>query len=101
MATIAGTIGSINQVSKAHDGSGTTTRDRMEVWEAAINFAAYTGSTDDASVAAFGAAITAPARDGATGTLVWGATSKTAGDANNQTAGSGGTARAGAAIVTA
>jgi len=84
MATIAGTIRSINLKCKADQGAGTTTRDRLEVWEVSADFAAYTGSTDDASLAAVGAAISARARDGATRTLLWGAPSACGADANNQ-----------------
>src|SRR5260221_1310248 len=72
----------------------------MEVWEVEIDFAAYTGSTADASVAAVGAAITARARDGATRTLLWGATSKTGADANNQAVAFCGTAVAALTIST-
>lgn len=84
MATIAGTIRSINLKCKADQGAGTTTRDRLEVWEVSADFAAYTGSADDASLAAVGAAISARARDGATRTLLWGASSGCGADANNQ-----------------
>lgn len=84
MTTIAGTIRSANLKSKAFQGAGTTTRDRLEVWEVTADFAAYTGSTDDASLAAVGAAITARVRDGATRTILWGAPAYCGADANNQ-----------------
>jgi hypothetical protein len=84
MSTIAGTIRSASLQSKAMEGAGTTTRDRMEVWLVTADFAAYTGSTDDASLAAVGAAISARARDGATRTLLWGAPAFCGADANNQ-----------------
>lgn len=84
MSTIAGTIRSISLVHKSFQGSGTTTRDRIEVWLVTADFAAYTGSSDDATIAAVGAAISARVRDGATRTLLWGAPALCGADANNQ-----------------
>jgi hypothetical protein len=73
MSTVAGTIRSISLMSKAMEGAGTTTRDRNEVWLVTADFGAYTGSSDTATIATVGAAITATARDGRTRTLMWGA----------------------------
>lgn len=84
MATIAGTIRGINLKSKAFQGSGTTVRDGLEIWEVTADFAAYTGSADTASLAAVGAAITARVRDGKTRTLAWGVPAYCGADANNQ-----------------
>ncbi len=84
MATIAGTIRSINLLHCAEKGAGTTTRDKTEVWLVTADFAAYTGSGDDATIAAVGAAISATARDGRTRTLKWGAPAVSGADANNQ-----------------
>ena len=84
MATISGTIKGVNLVNKAWSGSGTTTRDRTEVWLVTADFAAYTGSSDTAALALVGAAITATVRDGATRTLAWGAPCLAGADTANQ-----------------
>jgi hypothetical protein len=73
MTAQAGTIRSATLVSKAFNGAGTTTVDRTEVWLVTCDFHAYTGSTDTATLAAVGAAISSRVRDGATRTLAWGA----------------------------
>lgn len=100
MSTIAGTIRSCNLKSKAFSGAGTTTRDRLEVWEVTADFAAYTGSGDDASLAAVGAAISARARDGATRTILWGAPAFCGADANNQAVNFCGTSTAALTVST-
>jgi hypothetical protein len=84
MTTIAGTIRSINLLSRAEKGAGTTTRDQTEIWMVTADFAAYTGASDDASLAAVGAAISTTARDGKTRVLKWGAPAVSGADANNQ-----------------
>lgn len=84
MATINGTIRGINLVNKAFNGAGTTTRDKTEVYFVTADFAAYTGSTDDAALAAVGAAISARIRDGKTRTLAWAGPAMAGCDANNQ-----------------
>lgn len=84
MATIAGTIRTVNLLHRAEKGAGTSTRDMTEVWEVSADFAAYTGSADTASLAAVGAAISARVRDGRTRTLKWGAPMYSGADANNQ-----------------
>jgi len=91
MSTIAGTIRGCNKIRKADQAGGTSTRDRTEVWEVTADFAAYTGSSDTASLAAVGAAISARARDGNTRTLLWGAPAYAGCDANNQAVLFGGT----------
>lgn len=100
MATIAGTITSMSLVHKSFSGSGTTTRDRMETWLVLANFAAYTGSTDDASLAAVGAAISATARDGKTRTLIGAVPCMAGADANNQAVTFNGTSVAALTIST-
>jgi len=100
MTAQAGTIQSINLKSKAFSGAGTTTRDRMEVWEVTADFPAYTGSTDTATLAAVGAAISARCRDGKTRTLLWGAPAYCGADANNQPVLFGGTTVAALTIST-
>lgn len=84
MATITGTLRGCTNVSKAMEGAGTTTRDLMEVWLLTYDFAAYTGSSDDATVTGVPAAINARVRDGRTRTLLWGAPAYCGADANNQ-----------------
>jgi len=84
MATINGTIRGINLVNKAFSGSGTTTRDKTEVYLVTCDFGAYTGSSDDATLPAVGAAITARVRDGRTRTLAWAGPAMCGADANNQ-----------------
>ncbi len=84
MSTITGTLKSASLVSKANQGAGTTTRDKLEVWELTYDFAAYTGSTDDATVTGVPAAINAKARDGKTRTLLWGAPAFCGADTANQ-----------------
>jgi len=91
MTAQAGTIQSISLQSKAFSGAGTTTRDRMEVWLVTADFPAYTGSTDTATLAAVGAAITARVRSG-TRTLMWAAPAFCGADTNNQPVLFGGTA---------
>lgn len=100
MATITGTLRSASLQSKAFSGSGTTTRDLMEVWLLTYDFAAYTGSTDDATVTGVPAAINASMRDGKTRTLLWGAPAFCGGDANNQPVNLCGTAVAALTIST-
>lgn len=86
MATIAGTIRGIANVSKAFAGAAVSAsvRDTREVWLITVDFAAYTGASDDAAINAVGAAIDATARDGRTRTLRWGAPAFAGSDANNQ-----------------
>jgi hypothetical protein len=84
MSTITGTIRGCDLISKAFQGAGTTTRDMTEVWLVTSDFAAYTGSTDDATLATVSASISARARDGRTRTLKWGAPAFGGADANNQ-----------------
>lgn len=84
MGTITGTLRGCDLVSKAMQGAGTTTRDGLEVWLLTYDFAAYTGSTDDATVTGVPAAINARVRDGRTRTLLWGAPAFCGADANNQ-----------------
>jgi hypothetical protein len=84
MATITGTLRGCNLKNKANQGAGTTTRDGLEVWELTYDFAAYTGSSDDATVTGVPAAISARVRDGKTRTLLWGAPAYCGADANNQ-----------------
>jgi hypothetical protein len=84
MATITGTIRTCTNVSKAIQGAGTSTRDMTEVWLLTADFAAYTGSSDDAALATVAATISARARDGRTRTLKWGAPAYSGADANNQ-----------------
>jgi hypothetical protein len=84
MATIHGTIRGCNLVSKAMQGAGTTTRDHLEVWLVTADFAAYTGSTDDADLLVVSATISGRVRDGKTRTLLWGAPAMCGADANNQ-----------------
>jgi len=84
MTTISGVIRGCTNVSKDYQGGGTSTRSLQEVWLVTADFAAYTGSTDDASLAAVSAAISARARDGRTRTLLWGAPAIAGTDANNQ-----------------
>lgn len=100
MATIAGTIRSCSLQSKAMEGAGTSTRDRMEVWLVTADFAAYTGASDDASLTGVGAAISARARDGATRTILWGAPAYCGADANNQAVNFCGTAAAALTVST-
>lgn len=84
MATITGTIRGVNLKSRANQGAGTTTRDHLEVWEVTADFAAYTGSSDDAALALVSATISDRARDGKTRTLLWAAPAYCGADANNQ-----------------
>lgn len=84
MATITGTIRGISLVNRSWSGSGTTTRDLTEVWLVTADFAAYTGSSDDAALATVSASITARARDGRTRTLFWAGPCVAGADANNQ-----------------
>ncbi len=84
MATITGTIRGCTLVNKAFSGSGTTTRDKTEVWMLTADFAAYTGSTDDAALALVSAEINARVRDGRTRTLFWAGPCMAGADANNQ-----------------
>jgi hypothetical protein len=100
MSTIAGTIRGINLLHRAEKGAGTTTRDQTEVWEVSADFAAYTGSGDDASLAAVGAAISARARDGKTRTLKGALPMYSGADANNQAVDFCGTAVAALTIST-
>jgi hypothetical protein len=84
MATIHGTIKGVDLVSKAMQGAGTTVRDQLEVWLVTMDFAAYTGASDDADVLLVSATISGRARDGRTRTLLWGAPAFCGADANNQ-----------------
>ncbi len=68
MATIAGTIQGVDCQHKTHSGIGDN-----EVWLITVDFGAYTGSADTATVLAVGAAINATTRDGKTRTLRWAA----------------------------
>jgi hypothetical protein len=84
MATITGTIRGCTNVSKAIQGAGTTVKDLTEVWLLTADFAAYTGSADDAALALVSATISARARDGRTRVLKWAAPAFSGADANNQ-----------------
>lgn len=84
MATITGTYRSATNLSKANQGAGTTTRDGLEVWLLTYDFAAYTGSSDDATVTGVPTVINSQVRDGKTRTLLWGAPAYCGADANNQ-----------------
>lgn len=84
MATIHGTIRGCNLIHRAEKGAGTTTRDQTEVWELSIDFAAYTGSTDDADVLLVATEINNRARDGKTRTLKAAMPIYAGADANNQ-----------------
>ena len=64
MATISGTIRGVTCMSKTFSGHGA-----REAWLITVDFGAYTGASDDASIAAVGAACSAAARDGKTRTL--------------------------------
>ena len=79
MATIAGTIRDCTLLSKTFHGTGA-----REVWQIAVDFAAYTLGTDDASLVGIGAAINATARSGGTRTLRWGACGQPGRDTNGQ-----------------
>lgn len=84
MPTINGTIRGLTLVNKAFSGSGTTTRDKTEVWMLTADFAAYTGAADDAALLLVSAEISARARDGRTRTLFWAGPCMAGADANNQ-----------------
>lgn len=84
MATISGTIRGCDLISKDFQGGGTTTRSMVEVWLVTADFAAYTGSGDDAALALVSATISARARDGRTRTLRWAGPCVAGTDANNQ-----------------
>jgi hypothetical protein len=85
MSTINGTIRGVTLVSKAFSQTGTTTtRDRREVWLVTADFAAYTGSSDTATVTGCGAAISDHAHDGKTRTVRFGVPAFAGGDTNNQ-----------------
>lgn len=84
MTTINGTIRGLTNVSKDYQGGGTSTRSLQEVWLVTSDFAAYTGSGDDAQIQNVSAAISSTARDGRTRTLLWGAPAIAGTDANNQ-----------------
>lgn len=100
MATIHGTIRGVNLVSRANQGAGTTTRDHLEVWLVTMDFAAYTGSSDDADVLLVSATISDHCRDGRTRTLLWGAPAYSGADANNQAVNMCGTSVAALTIST-
>lgn len=100
MATIAGTIRSVNLLHRAEKGAGTTTRDQTEVWEVSADFAAYTGASDDASLLAVGAAINARCRDGKTRTIKCAMPIYSGADANNQAVDFCGTAVAALTVST-
>ncbi len=100
MGTITATKRGCDLVSKAMQGAGTTVRDGLEVWLLTMDFAAYTGSGDDATVTAVPAYINAQARDGKTRTLAWGAPAFCGADANNQAVNFCGTAVAALTIST-
>jgi len=100
MSTIAGTITSLSLMHKSYSGSGTTTRDAMETWMVLADFAAYTGSSDTASLAAVGAAISAQCRDGKTRTLISAQPAMAGSDANNQAVTFNGTSVAALTIST-
>jgi hypothetical protein len=100
MATITGTIRGCNNVSKAFQAAGTTVKDMTEVWLVTADFAAYTGSTDDAALALVSATISARVRDGRTRTLKWGAPAFSGADTTNQAVDFCGTAVAALTIST-
>lgn len=64
MATIAGSIVGITNVRRNDTPDGA-----LNVARVAVNFAAYTGSTDDGTIAGVGAAIAACLRNGKTCTM--------------------------------
>jgi len=80
MATIAGTITGLNCLSKPPNTGGAG----REVWEMVVSFAAYTGASDDASIAGVGAACTASMKDGLTRTLRSGSAGKAGADTADQ-----------------
>lgn len=84
MATITGTLRGCDLISKDFQGGGTTTRSMTEVWLVTADFAAYTGSSDDAALALVSATISGRARDGRTRTLFWAGPAIAGTDANNQ-----------------
>lgn len=100
MSVITGTLRSASLVSKAFQGAGTSTRDGFEVWLLSYDFAAYTGSTDTATVTGVPAAINARVRDGKTRTLIWGAPAFCGADTANQPVNLGGTSVAALTIST-
>lgn len=65
MATIAGTIRDCACIHKEENAVGGT----RETWLVSADFGTYAASSDDASLAAVGAAIDATARDGKSSTL--------------------------------
>lgn len=79
MATIAGTIRGITCMSKTFTGNGA-----REVWLLTVDFGAYTGAADDASIAGVGAAISSTCRDGKTRTLRSGMCAFAGKDTNDQ-----------------
>ena len=64
MAVVAGTIRGAQCVNRVFTGFGS-----REAWLMTVDFGAYTGAADTASVLGIGAAIDAEARDGKTSTL--------------------------------
>lgn len=64
MATIAGTITGVNVLYSS--GLGSAPR---KTYEVCVDFGAYTGAADDATIAGVGAAIAAKNRNGKTHTL--------------------------------
>lgn len=70
MSAIAGTITGVSQILKGNSGWGGTSTPSRETWLLTLSFAAYTGSSDTASVAAVIATINAHARDGKTRTFI-------------------------------
>lgn len=81
MAVIAGTIRGLTCVSRSFTGFGS-----REAWLITVDFGAYTGAADTASLLGVGAAIDATARDGKASTLRSGVCVFPGADTNKQLA---------------
>lgn len=79
MAVIAGTIRGLQCISRSFSGVGS-----REAWFITVDFGAYTGAADTASLSAVGAAIDATARDGKASTLRGGTCVLAGADTNKQ-----------------
>ena len=79
MAVIAGTIRGLQCVGRSFSGIGS-----REAWFITVDFGAYTGAADTASLAGVGAAIDATARDGKASTLRAGSCILAGADTNKQ-----------------
>jgi hypothetical protein len=81
MAVIAGTIRGLQCISRSFSGIGS-----REAWFITVDFNAYNGAADTASLLGVGAAIDATARDGKASTLRSGACVIAGADTNKQAA---------------